>query len=709
MLQALNLRVSYNSEEDDIYREFYQPVLRNAHSYKRAVGYFSTASLLNTPTALSEVVENDGLVQLVIGQTVTSEDFDLLKNGESSALGHDLAQSFKEIISENHDDLLEYRLRILAWLFANKRLEVKFAIRPQGLFHTKIGVVADRYGSQVAFNGSVNETIAALKPEFNSEYINVYQSWKPGQVEYVENIDRLFDKLWSGEVGDKTIVCTIPEVVAAGLRLVARRPDRPTTKGEKKRFKDFFDSKRRGPTEPKIPKTVNGSEFALRDYQTDALKAWSDANFQGILALATGTGKTFTAIYAAVKVMQNNEGTVTIITVPYRDLGEQWCRELEPFSIQPVKAWSNYPDWRDELNAYFARNQSRQSETFVVVVVNDTLKSPRFQRFLFALEQSKVLLVGDECHRHSSQQFAHVFPETVKRRLGLSATPWDDFDTDKNMRLKRIYGDTVYDFNIDDAIQRKFLTPYEYRAIPVVLTPDETNEYRELTRRIGQKIASKSSFAEAMRDDQNLKTLLMHRARLLSSASGKIPAFKSLLQENQGIEPYSLIYCGDGRTVDEVDDEEKKQRLAVSSMLRDLDIIHSPFTSTESSNQRKRILQKFKDGETRSLVAIKCLDEGIDVPACRSAYFLASSRNSRQFVQRRGRVLRKAEGKDKANLYDFVTVLPLGTQTEKSDVDLLKNELKRVVDFARSSLNHFGSLCELEPWIEAYDMQFDLV
>ena len=97
------------------------------------------------------------------------------------------------------------------------------------------------------------------------------------------------------------------------------------------------------------------------------------------------------------------------------------------------------------------------------------------------------------------------------------------------------------------------------------------------------------------------------------------------------------------------------------------------------------------------------------MPACRSAYFLASSRNSRQFVQRRGRVLRRANGKEKAMIYDFVTVLPLGTNPDNSDISLLKNELKRVIDFARSSLNHLGSLKELEPWIQAYGLEFDIL
>ena len=598
MLQSLKLQISYNSEEDDIYNSFYHPVLRNAAIYKRAVGYFSTASLLNTPTALSEIVANEGVVQLVIGQTVTPNDFELLVAGETAYTGQDIADSFEEIIFSNKGDLLEYRLRILAWLFNKGRLEVKFAIRPEGLFHTKIGVVADRFGNHIAFNGSANETLAALDPEYNSEHISVYRSWMDGQREYVEDIERRFDRLWNGDTGRKTIICTIPELVSAGLRLVAERyPDKPSPTEEHKKLEAFLDSKIKGPTKPKLPTSVNGKAFGLRDYQSASLKAWADANYQGILALATGAGKTFTAIYAAVKIMQSNEGTVTVIAVPYRDLAEQWCRELKPFNIKPVKAWSNYPDWPDELNGYLTRNQSRQAETLVVVVVNATLKSPRFQTFIRALEPNKVLIIGDECHRHSSSHFAHVFPESIKRRLGLSATPWDDFDIDKNTRLRRLYDDVVYEFTIDDAISRDFLTPYEYRAIPVVLTAEETDEYRELTRRIGQKIASKNSVSKAIQEDLSLKALLMRRARLLSSASGKIPAFKALLEENEGIEEYSLVYCGDGQTIDEADEEEKKQRLAVSSMLKEMDIIHSPFTSSESPNQRKNILERFKDGQ----------------------------------------------------------------------------------------------------------------
>lgn len=708
MLQSLKLRISYNSEEDDIYEDFYQPVLNYAKTYKRAVGYFSTASLLNAPIALSEIVANEGVVQLIIGQTVTPQDFELLVAGEVGSIGQELADSFDEIIAKNRDDLLEYRLRILSWLFAKGRLEVKFAIRTNGLFHTKIGIVTDRFGNQVAFNGSANETMAALNPEYNSEHISVYSSWKVGQREYVEDVERRFDRLWSGEVGRKTILCTIPEVVAAGFRLVAERhPDKPSSGVEKQKLKEFLAERIKGSTEPKIPTFMNGKSFGLRDYQSDSLKAWADANYQGILALATGTGKTFTAIYAAVKIMLSNEGTVTVISVPYRALAEQWCNEFELFNIRPIKAWGDHPDWQDELNAYLTRNQSRQAETLVVVVVNATLKSPRFQSFIKSVESSKVLLIGDECHHHGSTQFTQVFPETIKRRLGLSATPWDDFDTDKNTRLKRIYGDVEYELTIDEAIRRGFLTPYEYRAIPVVLTSEEVDDYRKLTRLINQMSAPHVSLQDSRRDDGS-KALKMRRARLLSSASGKIPALRSILQEKDGIESFSLIYCGDGKTIDATDDEEKKQRLAVSSMLKEMDILHSPFTSSESPRQRKNILQRFKDGDTKTLVAIKCLDEGIDVPACRSAYLLASSRNSRQFIQRRGRVLRCAEGKEKAIIYDFVTVMPLVAKTENSDIKLLEYELKRVIGFAKSSLNHYGSLKHLEPWIEAYGLDLHI-
>jgi hypothetical protein len=208
----------------------------------------------------------------------------------------------------------------------------------------------------------------------------------------------------------------------------------------------------------------------------------------------------------------------------------------------------------------------------------------------------------------------------------------------------------------------------------------------------------------------------MRRSRLIGSAANKLPALDNLLEEQKRVDPYSLFYCGDGRTQIEPDDSDDdpegvddlsvKQRHAVSQLLAARGVRVSPFTSEENRSQRREILRRFKEGETEALVAIRCLDEGIDVPACRTAYLLASSRNPRQFVQRRGRILRRSEGKDFATIYDFVVVLPEEYVSSSQDAsDFLKNELGRVADFAQNSLYPTTSIQPLMPWLRRYRLE----
>lgn len=704
MLRQLDLGVNYDSEYHDLLKDFFRPSLNQTTLYQRAVGFFSLASLLNTPTALSSLVENGGRVELIIGQTIGQDDFDAIQKGHQLSLGANLAESFEKAISDHAGTLLEYRVRILAYLFSQNQLEIKFAYRPAGLFHKKIGLMTDAVGDTLAFNGSMNDTEAALDPKRNSEQITVFRSWIDGQNEYVEDIKSTFLSLWNNQSPSETYVCEIPEIVKAGLEKVFQTfPEKPTQSEEQRRADSFFKRKNKSTQQIHIPEYIGSNKFKLREYQRDALQQWQAARRKGILALATGAGKTITAIYGAVKIMDSNPGLAVIITVPRQDLGEQWSKELHLFGAIPIRAWSRYPGWRNQLGDYVNRNTLRQTEDIFIVVVTDTFKSDDFQSLLRRLDLGKTLIIGDECHSYGSEGMEGSIPDELNSRLGLSATPWDDFSDLKNARLTEAFGTDVAEFTIADAINEKFLTPYRYTAIPVELTIEETTEYGDLSKRISRKFAS-SANRESPFDDDSLTALLMQRARLLGSAANKLVALAELI-DKQGIKHHSLVYCGDGSVEDNGD--LKKQRYAVSALLTERSISNSPFTSGETAYERTKILENFRKGETSVLTAIKCLDEGIDVPACQAAYFLASSRNSRQFVQRRGRVLRKAPRKDRADLYDFVPVLPLKFKSDGSERKLLKGELKRIIEFAKTAENKFSSLTLLKPWLNQYDLELE--
>lgn len=714
MFRKLGLRTNYSSETDNLYEDFFLPALTNAVDYRRAVGFFSLGVLLNAPAAMTGIIAGEGRIRLIFGKLVAPEDFEAIREGERQPWTDEELPRFEQLIEDHGGSLLEYRIRVLAWLFAARRLEVKVAVRPQGMFHQKIGLLEDRLGDVVSFSGSMNETMSALDPRFNSEEITVFRSWNEGQRAYVDNHAEAFERLWSGDTGSSTVVCGIPEAVEAGLRFVMERfPDAPVIEQEEERLRTFFERRVGGESSrPAVPATVHGMPFAMRDHQLEALRAWSANGYNGILELATGSGKTITAIYAATRTAETNEGIALIVAVPYQDLADQWCEELSRFNIHALRCYGSRADWEPTAHAYLRRNRGEQREFLAVVVVNRTLKSAHFQSFASQLHKERLFFIGDECHHHGGAGYVGKLLPGARFRLGLSATPFHYLDEAANQRLKGVYDRSIFQYSLADAVHDKVLTPYEYIPVPVELTERETQDYLDLSDQIARAFAASRNDMSSP-SGERLKALLMRRARLVGAAENKMVELERLL-EGSMVERHSLFYCSDGRTLVDDDDEDEigidqaevKQRHAVAQMLLRRGVRVSPFTSDENRWQRREILKQFKEGQTEAMVAIRCLDEGIDVPACRTAYLIASSRNPRQFIQRRGRILRRSPGKDHATIYDFVVVMPEGhISVEEAAIDFLKNELARVADFARNSLYPASSVRPLLPWLKRYDLE----
>ena len=724
MLRKLGLRTNYSSESDDLYADFFLPALSQATVYRRAVGFFSLGVLLNTPAAMSRLVASAGRIELIFGKLVAAEDFEAIREGALQPWSGEELPRFDQILERNGGSLLEYRIRLLAWLFKTGRLEMKVALRPRGMFHQKIGLLEDKLGDLVSFSGSMNETISALDPRFNSEEITVFRSWSEGQKEYVANHAAGFARLWSGDTGSATVICDLPEAISEGLNFVSERfPGQPDPGEEDRAVQAFLD--RRSATsevKPTVPAVMHGSEFRMREHQLKALRAWSDNGFNGMLELATGAGKTVTALYAAARTVERNEGIALIVAVPYQDLADQWCEELRQFNILPVRCYGSRSEWEPVVQAYLRRNRDQQSEFLAVVVVNKTLKTDHFQAFARQLDPDRLFFIGDECHHHGSRGFVGKLLPDARFRLGLSATPFHYLDEEANERLRQVYDRSVFQYTLADAVDDEVLTPYEYVPIPVELTRREAQDYIDLSNQISRAFAAGKDDAGGL-GGTKLRSLLMRRARLVGAAENKMVELERLLSREK-VESHSLFYCSDGRTaigdddgdedgegdgdslVGDADAPDIKQRFAVAQALMKRGVRVSPFTSDENRWQRRQILSSFKNGEVDAMVAIRCLDEGIDVPACRTAYLIASSRNPRQFIQRRGRILRRSPGKDRARIYDFVVVMPDGHgATDDAEADFLRNELGRIADFARHSLYPASSVQPLLPWLKRYDLE----
>ena len=450
----------------------------------------------------------------------------------------------------------------------------------------------------------------------------------------------------------------------------------------------------------------------MRPHQIEALKSWkAKGDFQGTFDLATGPGKTITAIHAVVKLAEAVDGLACVIAAPYQNLADQWVDILSAFDIYPVQCYVSRGQWHDKLRNVVHELVPGSPKFGAIVVVNRTLKSLEFQECLKQLNGNRLLWIGDECHHHTSQAYEGFLPEHARYRIGLSATPEHYLVEERNERLAEFYGDIVFRYTLRQAIEDKVLTPYMYHPHLVMLTETEAEDFVSLYEQIGRILAQQKN---AVSSNMHLTVLLMRRARLVGSAANKIPALKNVL-EGVAPTPHTLFYCGDGTIETDEENQEdsdqstqmdQRQVEAISSLLHNKAWDVSRFTSRESRRDRESILENFRLGIIDAMVAIRCLDEGIDVPACSTAYILASSRDPRQFVQRRGRILRRSTGKDIATIHDFIVILPEGLENESDYAKrLIKSELTRVAEFSSLSQNRAEAYEVLAPTLREYDLE----
>ena len=714
MLRDLNFKGVYKSDQDNILDDFYLKALTTANSYDRAVGFFSASTISYAAQALSVFVRSGGNIRLILGAFSDKDDLAAVSEGYrqkevSEKIGHELLT----LIADVSDELFQNRFDTLSWLVAHGRLEVKIALRQRGMYHDKVGIIGDEAGDKIVFAGSANESTNALLPTHNYESINVFPTWRSELEDWYEPHIASFERLWKNE-SEATAVIDIPTAVKEKLISVARSlnytPDPEIEAAIAARVMAKTDTTS---GKPKEPATIHGEPFRMKQHQLEALRAWkADGDFQGTFHLATGAGKTITAIHAIVKMSEKIDGLACVIAVPYQNLADQWVDILATFNIHPVKCYVSRDNW-DERLGNVAHELLMGSRKFAaVVVVNRTLKSSAFQSCLSKINGEKLLWIGDECHHHTSKAYEGFLPRHARYRIGLSATPEHYLDEERNERLAEFYGKIVSTYTLKQAIEDGVLTPYKYYPHLVDLTASEADEFVELSDQIGRIVARDRSANSIVMSSQ-LKALLMRRSRLIGSAAQKLPALKKVLSTEQPAQ-HTLFYCGDGTVETEESDEleiesgnlGQRQVEAVSSLLHELGWDVSRFTSRESRSTRLDILDNFRLGIIDAMVAIRCLDEGIDVPACSTAYILASSRDPRQFVQRRGRILRRSPGKELATIHDFIVVLPDDFETVSEYAKrLIKSELTRVAEFSSLSQNRPEAYSTLSSILRQYDLE----
>ncbi|MEM1310248.1 MAG: DNA phosphorothioation system restriction enzyme [Cyanobacteria bacterium P01_H01_bin.153] len=442
-------------------------------------------------------------------------------------------------------------------------------------------------------------------------------------------------------------------------------------------------------------------QMTLRPYQQQAIENWFANQGRGTLKMATGSGKTITALAIAAALYEKIQLQALIVVCPYRHLVNQWMRECRKFGLKPILAFDHVQAWQGELSRQLYTLRSDDNGFLTVITTNATLTGTAFQSQLPYFPE-KTLIIGDEAHNLGSPKLAASLPRTIGLRLALSATPERYFDDAGTQFLLDYFGPVLQpEFTLADALRAGALVRYRYHPLLIELTETETQRYSALTTKIGQAL----SIDEDTESNAALAALSMRRAKLIANAAHKLTALRSLMQPRLHT-THALFYCGDGSVEDAVSSETTRHLDAVTSLLgKELGYRVNTYTAKTSLEERETLRQQFESGELQGLVAIRCLDEGVDIPATRTAVILASSNNPRQFIQRRGRVLRPAPGKERAEIFDMIVLPPdLERKTLDAERSLLRKELRRFLEFADLADNAGEARVQLLDLQKRYDL-----
>ena len=708
-LRDIEIKNEYRNLHGNIVKNFFNPLLSEAVIYKRSVGFFSSSALIEFSKGICRFSQNGGIIQLVTSPKLSDEDIQAMKVGyekRSEIVENALLRELHSSIS----DFEESRLNLLANLIASNQLDIKIAFTDSGMYHEKLGIIEDKNGDFVAFSGSLNESANAFKN--NYEAIDVYCSWHDAEKRALGKYSA-FENIWNGN--DKTLKLfdfpKIKDEIMSRYRKSAPKFDMDEKEvlyviPEPKNIEAHDSCKTQNV--PTMPDWLN-----LHDYQKEAIDKWAGQNYRGIFDMATGTGKTLTGLSALARLFSDKfpSKLFAIIVCPYQHLVEQWVEDIEKFNIQPIIGYSTseQKDWKTRLKKAISDMKLRPKEKrfSCLVTTNATFKSKFVQEHINDIADDILLLI-DEAHNAGAGNFKKYLDSSFKYRLALSATLDRHNDEEGTAFLHSYFENVCIHYDLERAIDEKKLTRYKYFPVVVYLTEDELDEYKQISREMSQHLRKNKSGKMVL--DSYGKMLAIKRSRVVAGAQNKLDALR------EQIKPYKnqnnlLVYCGATTVIPEKDKDEllndfdksevgERQITAVTKILgNEMEMTVSKFTSEEDIETRKIITQKFREEKIQAIVAIKCLDEGVNIPSIKTAFILASTTNPKEYIQRRGRVLRKFEGKDYAEIYDFVT-LPRELESVQNytkeelqgDLGLVKNELRRIREFSHISMNAMDSL-----------------
>ena len=679
-----SVRPLYILPTDPLVEEVLIPGFRMADKVNCMVGFFSSEALASLAPGLATYIScSENSVRLIVSPHLSAEDCAAIEEGVKSA--DEVADKILEELIVTEDLLQRHTLQCLSWLLRKQRIEIKIVLMKDALFHPKVWLF-EYEEDVIAVHGSSNATHAGIRK--NIEQIAISRSWQdPNQRYITDKLRYEFDRLWE----DKDDSCfVVPASEAVRQRLLRTyNSNAPPTEAELRRLYNRASRVSEKP-EPYEVSFERKREFAIPDrlryedgpfeHQGKAVSAWCEAGYRGVLEMATGSGKTITAMVGAYRLYERHKPLLIVIAAPFVPLIEQWCDEIVQFGLNPVNLTvaGSSAKRAKELQKLRRRLRMGLNDVEVVVVSHDTLCTPEFFAAVEGFGCAR-LLIADEAHNLGRPSFIDHPPEFFEYRLGLSATPIRQYDPEGTESLFEFFGPVPFRFTLKEAIGR-CLVEYDYFLHPVYLTENEMDAWYDLTGSIKQNAWR----SEEGKPDEYLATLLRNRRALLETASEKVSVLKNLLgQEDTRNLRHTLIYTSD-KGHDQIDN--------VNGLLDDMGIQFRQLTykETASRDQAKQIIKAFQDGEIGVITAMRVLDEGVNIPQICRAFILASTTVERQWVQRRGRLLRTCSAIDKTHsvIHDLLALPP---ETEKGlDPDaraLVRSELHRAQEFAQLARN----------------------
>ena len=686
------VRPLYMLPTEPLTEEVLIPGFKGADGVDCMAGFFSSGALASlAPGLATYIADSENSLRFIISPALRVDDKAAMEEGLKSAA--EVAETLFGEIIVTEDLIQQHTLKCLSWLLRAKRMEIKVAFMKDALFHPKVWLFKNR-ADMVAVHGSSNITYAGIA--LNIEQVAVSHSWRDSSQKHItDKFGSVFNRLWEND-DDNCHVIDMPEAIKRRL-IATYGHEAPPTEAQLKSLYERATEVREEPAiyEPTDPQTPTFSiprhlryEDGPFKHQGDAVNAWRDAGHRGVLEMATGSGKTITAMICACKLREIRKPLLIVVAAPHVPLIEQWRDEIAEFGLKPVNLTTagNAAKRAGALQTLKRRIRMGLSDVEAVVVSHDTLCTPAFAESVSGIDCDR-LLIADEAHNLGRASFIKNPPEYFQHRLGLSATPIRQYDEEGTEALFGFFGPVVFRFPLEEAIGR-CLVEYDYYLHPVYLVEDEMDEWYDLTDGIKRQIAQmgEDGGAEAYKPDDYLLKLLRDRRVLLETASGKVSALKSLLNKEDTRDlRHTLIYTSD---------KGPRQIEAVNRLLHESNILFHQLTSAETSDrgQVKRIVKSFQNAEIQVLTAKRVLDEGVNIPQIRRAFILASTTVERQWVQRRGRLLRAcgAIGKEFSIIHDFLALPPDVGYGQRLDSDarrLVHSELTKAREFARLARN----------------------